>query len=161
MKKLSIAFACLGLGAAVLGLARIASTDDVPAGSDQPIVLTDTDLTWSDAEGMPPGTQLALLAGDPSRSGPFTIRLKVPAGWRIEPHTHPAAEEVTVLSGSAAIGFGERFDESIMKELPTGSFLRLPAGNKHFASSREGAVLEVHATGPWAVDYLHAEPGPK
>jgi quercetin dioxygenase-like cupin family protein len=34
-------------------------------------------------------------------SGDFTIRLKMPDGYKVAPHTHPSRENVTVLSGTA------------------------------------------------------------
>jgi hypothetical protein len=47
-----------------------------------------------------PGTQLAVLEGNPmADSGDFTIRLKMPDGYKISPHTHPNRENVTVISG--------------------------------------------------------------
>src|SRR3954467_14552545 len=42
--------------------------------------------------GLPAGGKMALLNGDPGQPGPFTVRLKAPAGYKIMPHTHPAAE---------------------------------------------------------------------
>jgi len=48
-----------------------------------------------------PGAQLAVLEGDPTASsGDFTIRLKLPAGYKIAPHWHPTRENVTVISGT-------------------------------------------------------------
>jgi hypothetical protein len=47
-----------------------------------------------------PGAQLAVLEGNPmADSGDFTIRLKMPDGYKISPHTHPNRENVTVISG--------------------------------------------------------------
>src|SRR4030081_1977038 len=39
---------------------------------------------------LPPGAQLAVLEGNPmADSGDFTIRLKMPDGYRVAPHTTP------------------------------------------------------------------------
>src|SRR5271154_5458958 len=52
-----------------------------------------------------PGAQLAVLEGNPSAtSGDYTIRLKMPAGYRIAPHWHPQRENVTVISGTFKVG---------------------------------------------------------
>jgi len=54
---------------------------------------------------LPPGAQLAVLEGDPMAStGDFTIRLKMPDGYKVAPHTHPNRENVTVLSGTLNVG---------------------------------------------------------
>src|SRR5579863_6315811 len=50
---------------------------------------------------MPAGAQLAVLEGNPgATSGDYTVRLKMPDGYRISPHWHPKRENVTVISGT-------------------------------------------------------------
>jgi quercetin dioxygenase-like cupin family protein len=57
---------------------------------------------------LPPGAQLAVLEGNPmGSSGDFTIRLKMPDGYKAAPHTHPNRENVTVLSGTLKVGMGD------------------------------------------------------
>jgi len=58
------------------------------------------------------GAQLAAVKGDPTKEGMYVVRLKVPAGFKIAPHTHPNDENVTVLSGTFNIGTGDKPDES-------------------------------------------------
>jgi anti-sigma factor ChrR (cupin superfamily) len=58
-------------------------------------------LTWGPApRALPPGSRLAVLEGSPSEAGPFTMRVLLPAGYRIPPHYHAAREHVTVLTGT-------------------------------------------------------------
>ena len=60
---------------------------------------------------VPPGAKIAVLEGDPTAtSGDFTIRLSMPDGYKVAPHTHPHRENVTVLSGTLKVGMGETFD---------------------------------------------------
>ena len=67
--------------------------------------------------------QFAVLEGDPSASsGDFTIRIKMPDGYRIAPHWHPKRENVTVLRGDLKVGMGDTFDTSKMGDYPAGSF---------------------------------------
>ena len=61
-------------------------------------------LKWSAPATYAPGAQLAVVRGDPAKEGMYVVRLKVPAGFKIAPHTHPNDENVTVLSGSFHIG---------------------------------------------------------
>src|SRR5258708_19966121 len=59
---------------------------------------------------LPAGAQLAVLEGDPmASSGDFTIRLKMPAGYKVAPHTHPNRENVTVISVPPTVGLSHQF----------------------------------------------------
>jgi hypothetical protein len=50
-------------------------------------LITPADVTWGPAPpSLPPGAQGAVLQGDPAKAGPFTLRLKLPDGFRIPPH---------------------------------------------------------------------------
>ena len=63
----------------------------------QQILITPDQLTWSAGPPtVPPGVQIAVLAGDPAKAGPFTIRARFPDGYRLPSHTHPIDERVTV-----------------------------------------------------------------
>jgi len=121
-----------------------------------------SDLTWVDAPpGLPPGAKLAVLDGDPNKPGSFTIRLKTPAGYKIPPHTHPSAERVTMISGTAYVGMGDKFDEAAGKEMITGSFVVLPAGMSHYAWSNGEAVVQIHSEGPFKIKYVNAADDPR
>jgi hypothetical protein len=70
-----------------------------------------------------PGAQLAVLEGNPmGSSGDYTVRLKMPAGYKISPHWHPKRENVTVISGTFKVGMGDKFDEKSMMSFAAGSF---------------------------------------
>src|SRR3954453_12203988 len=71
---------------------------------------------------LPPGAQMAVLEGDPTKPGFFTIRGHFPDGYRIPPHFHPNYERVTVLSGTLYLANGDRFDESAGQALTAGSY---------------------------------------
>ena len=44
--------------------------------------------------------------GRPEQGRMFTVRIKMPAGYVIPPHTHPKIERVTVLSGELGLAWG-------------------------------------------------------
>src|SRR6476660_5289839 len=67
-------------------------------------------IEWRAAENLPPGAQVAVLEGDPAKEGFFTMRLKMPDGYRVPPHWHSMQERVTVLSGTLNLGTGATFD---------------------------------------------------
>ena len=114
-------------------------------------------LTWSDAgPDLPKGTQVAVLAGDPSKAGPFTIRIKFAPRTKVMPHTHPATEQVTVVQGHMGIGDGSTFDESKLQWLTRGDVFWVEKDAPHYGMTRSATIIEIHATGPWALTYVDA-----
>ena len=113
----------------VLALAQTAApkkaaTKAKPAGPAA-VVVTPDKIQWGPAPPVfPAGAQFAVLAGDPWQARSVHRSLKVPDGYRIMPHWHPTAENVTVLSGEFHVGMGDKFDESSMLTLPAESRCR-------------------------------------
>ena len=115
-----------------------------------------TSVTWSAAPpSMPAGTQIAVLEGSPQAAGTFTIRLKVPAGAIIAPHTHPRPERVTVLSGKIRVGFGETMSDA-GTTFTAGGFYVNPPGEPHYLVIDEESVLQLTCEGPWELRYVDA-----
>jgi quercetin dioxygenase-like cupin family protein len=126
------------------------------------LVVTPEQVKWAAGpNGLPPGAQMAVLEGDPSKPGPFTIRAKMPANYAIPAHWHPADEHVTVISGTFNMGTGDKFDASKGKALPKGSFSVMPAKTNHFAFTKEETVLQVHGIGPWGITYVNPADDPR
>ena len=120
------------------------------------------DMKWTAGpSSLPPGAQVVMLEGNPGKGEPLTMRLKFPAGYKIAPHTHPAIEHVTVLSGTFHMGTGEKFDESKGKPLPVGSFIVMPTNAAHFAWASEETVIQLHSVGPWGVTYINPADDPR
>src|SRR5579863_3681360 len=78
--------------------------------------LTPDQIQWGPAPPfVNPGAQLAVVEGNPmGSSGDYTVRLKMPDGYKIAPHWHPVRENVTVISGSFKVGMGDTFDAAKM-----------------------------------------------
>jgi quercetin dioxygenase-like cupin family protein len=108
-------------------------------------------LTWAPAQGFPPGAQIAVLYGDPSKNGPFALRLKFPAGYEVATHSHSTDELLTIISGKARMAFGEKADEAHAQPLPAGAFMILPAGAWHRLWTDVETVVELHSTGPFDI----------
>jgi quercetin dioxygenase-like cupin family protein len=156
MKLKTISIVTL-LGAACAFTAMRASAEDAPAGH---MAMGPAEMKWGDAPpNLPKGGKMAVLYGDPSKPGLFIARLKMPAGYKIMPHTHPSDENVTVISGAIAIGMGDAVDPKT-KAMPAGSFISLPKGMHHYAFSKAGAVVEISAMGPFAINYLNPADDP-
>jgi quercetin dioxygenase-like cupin family protein len=111
-------------------------------------------LTWAPAQGLPPGAQIAVLYGNPSKKGPFAVRFKFPSGYEVATHSHPTDELLTVISGKARMAFGEKADEGHAQPLPAGAFMILPAGAWHRLWTDAETIVELHSTGPFSVN-LH------
>lgn len=124
--------------------------------------LTKDDMKWGPGPAsLPPGTKAAVLEGDPSKEGPFTLRLQLPAGYSIQPHSHPGVEHVTVISGTFNLGMGEKFDKSGGRELTAGGFAFMQPGMKHFAWTTGEAVIQLHGIGPWQINYVNPADDPR
>jgi quercetin dioxygenase-like cupin family protein len=119
-------------------------------------------IKWGPAPPvLAPGAQLAVLEGDPSaNSGDFTVRLKMPAGYKIAPHWHPSRENVTVISGSFKVGMGDTFNESKMMTFPAGSFAYLDPNMHHYAQSATETVVQIHGASPLQINYVNPADDP-
>ena len=125
------------------------------------VMLSADEVKWGPGPAsLPPGAQVAVIEGKPSEPGPFTMRLKFPAGYKVPAHSHPAIEHVTVLSGSIHFGMGDKFDATKLQPMKAGSFIVMPIGTTHFVETKEEAVLQLHGVGPWGVKYVNPEDDP-
>jgi anti-sigma factor ChrR (cupin superfamily) len=139
-----------GLWLATCALAMMAASVAVAQNVTPNVVaLTPDEMKWR-SQGVlaAPGLEQLNLVGDPARPGPYTIRLRFPKGYRIPPHTHPDAREVTIISGTYSTGYGERFNPADLKILPAGSFYTEPANVAHYIEIKEDVVLQVSGIGP-------------
>ena len=131
------------------------SSENGKSGAGEPRMVAAAEMQWGEGpSSLPAGAQMVVLDGDPRKEGSFTIRLKMPAGYRIPAHTHPVAERVTVISGAVRLGIGEKFDESAGRELKAGDFAVLPAGVPHFAWTTSEAILQIHSEGPFKREFV-------
>lgn len=136
--------------------------DEKPMTKAEHVMFTGADLKWGEAPpALPAGAKVAVLSGDPGKEGMFTIRLQMPAGYKIPAHTHPTDELVTVISGTCSFGMGPKYDDASAKEMPAGAYLVMPAGMQHFAGSKAGCVVQVQSTGPFQVVYVNPSDDPR
>jgi quercetin dioxygenase-like cupin family protein len=103
----------------------------------------------------------AVVAGDPSKPGPFVIRAKLPDGYKVPSHSHPDDENVTVLSGTLMAGKGDKLGADSAVALPTGSFVRMPKGMHHFVWAKGETVIQIHGTGPFQITYVNPSDDPR
>jgi quercetin dioxygenase-like cupin family protein len=132
------------------------------SGAMQMHIYAVADLQWKDGPGvLPAGAKFAVLEGDPSKEGLFTMRLQLPNGYQIPPHYHSGVEHVTVISGTLNVGMGEKFDKSATKRMPAGTFGYWPPAMRHFAWTDGETTLQLHGIGPWTVTYVNPADDPR
>ena len=125
-------------------------------------VFTPDTIPWGPAPPfVAPGAQLAVLEGNPAAtSGDYTVRVKMPDGYRIAPHWHPLRENVTVISGTFKVGMGDVFETSKMTTLPAGSFAFLDPDMHHYAMACGETIVQVHGQSPLQFNYVNPEDDP-
>jgi hypothetical protein len=106
------------------------------------------------------GAQFAVLQGDPGATGEYTVRLKMPDGYKIMPHWHPTTENVTVISGTFNLGTGDTFDNTKGAVMPTGTFGFIGPHMHHFAWTTGETVVQVHGMGPFKLTYVNPADDP-
>ena len=149
-------------GAVALGTLLAVSSLTASAQEEHHTVVGADEVTFNPGPPtLPDGAQIAVLLGSPAKEGPFVIRLKFPAGYKIAPHRHPKEEHVTVLSVGFGMATGETFDPGAKPVLPAGSFVRIPVGQAHFAWTEEETVVQLNGMGPFGVEYVNAKDDPR
>ena len=118
-------------------------------------------LEWVPAPSVPEGAELTVLSGDPSTDGPYVVRLKMPAGYKVPAHNHPTTEMVTVISGDFHLGMGDKLDEDKSMLLTAGGFAVAPARMNHYAWTSSPTVVQIHGQGPFAMTYVNPADDPR
>ena len=125
-------------------------------------MMTSADqLSWTDAPSVGPGAKIAVIEGPLDKPIPFTFRLKLPAGLKVAPHTHPTFERVTVISGTFHFAHGDRFDPAKTTPLTPGSVAIMPPGDPMFGFTNEETVIQLHGMGPWGISYVNPADDPR
>jgi quercetin dioxygenase-like cupin family protein len=154
----------LGIAAAVATIlwTGARANDDKGHGMDAGHVVVRADeLKWGPPPpGLPAGIQVAIVAGDPGKPGPFVMRAKMPDGYKVPPHSHLDDENVTVLHGTLMAGKGDKLTDPAVS-LSAGSFVRMPKGMHHFVWAKGETVIQIHGTGPFEIIYVNPADDPR
>ena len=120
------------------------------------------DIEWKVFAAFPPSVRLAVVVGEPSKPGPYTIRVRVPHDVKLMPHKHPEDRIYTVISGIFYIGLGDHFDADKLQAYPPGAVIVLPGDTPHFHWAKSGEyITQVTAIGPLGLDYLNPKDDPR
>jgi quercetin dioxygenase-like cupin family protein len=120
------------------------------------------DIDWKPFAAFPPSVRLAVIVGQPSEAGPYTIRVRAPRGVKLMPHRHPEDRVYTVISGVFYIGVGDQFDSDKLQAYPPGSVIVLPGNTWHFHWAKSSEyVTQVTAIGPLGLEYNSPKDDPR
>src|SRR5689334_437120 len=128
----------------------------VGAQSHAHVLQNVKEAQWGPAPPMlPPGAQIAVLSGDPTKSGAYAVRLKFPANYSIPAHSHPTDENVVVVSGQLLMGMGDKLDKTKSHALTPGGYALMPANANHFAYTTSETTIVLYAVGPVEFKYVN------
>ncbi len=151
MRRIAMLVAASG----VLAITAISSV--IAESQEEHKMFTPQDIKWSSGPpSLPPGAEAALLYGDATKEGLFAVRLKMPKGYLVPPHSHPKPEIATVLSGTVRLGMGDK--EHVF---PAGSFYATPPDMVHHFVADEDTMIQVNSTGPWGINYVDPKDDPR
>jgi len=151
---IGVLFAC--------GVSMIGVLGGTAAHAQGHVMQTLAEAKWGPAPPMvPPGAQIAVLAGNPTQTGPYTVRLNFPAGYAIPAHSHPTDENVAVVSGALYMGMGDKLDKAAGHALGAGGFALMPANANHFAYTQEETTIVLYGLGPVEFKYVNPADDPR
>jgi anti-sigma factor ChrR (cupin superfamily) len=142
-------------------IALLLASASASVADDMKTPVNAKDIKWGPAPAvLPKGAEATILSGDPSKDGPYVLRLKMPQGYKIPAHSHPTTEYVTVLSGNFHLGMGDKLDEGKGMELTAGGYGEAPARMNHYAWASSPVVVQVYGQGPFAITYVNPADDP-
>lgn len=124
------------------------SLAQAPAAAEQPVIASADKVIWKPMG--PAGMAVSVVAGDPTQAAPYTMLIKIPAGMKIPPHSHPDRWRMSVIiSGTLHFGFGDKWDDAALKVFTPGTIWSEPPGANHFVWAKDGEVIAMlTAIGP-------------
>ncbi len=156
-----------GFTLAIALLVTVAAFAQQPTGTSgsaagAPTIFVASEANWGPApDVLPSGAQFAVVDGDPMGEGPYTVRLKLPDGYKVAPHWHPKDEAITVLDGTFLVGMGDQFSESSLKTLAADSYGRMPANMHHYAEAQGATTIQISGIGPFQMTYVNSSDDPR
>lgn len=148
--------------ARTLSLALLLADATGALADDMKMPVNASQLEWAPAPNFAPeGAQISVLSGNPSKNGPYMLRMKIPAGYKVPAHHHPTTEMVTVISGDFHLGMGDKLDEEKGLLLTAGGYAEAPASMNHFAWASSPTIIQIHGQGPFAITYVNPDDDPR
>jgi quercetin dioxygenase-like cupin family protein len=115
------------------------------------ILIQPDTIQW---RGPATGLQTAVVEGNPQGAGTFTMMLKLPDGFWIQPHFHNVAKRLVVVKGELLMGHGDVVEPSKASGLKTGGVAVMPANTPHYEGGRGETIVALIATGPFTTTMI-------
>lgn len=128
------------------------------------VIQAPSEAKWGQAPPMlPPGAEIAVLSGDPTKPVAYAVRLKFPPNYAIPAHSHPTDENVVVVSGGLTFGMGDKLAKSAAgnKTLAAGGYALMPANMNHFAYASRETTIVLYGQGPVEFKYVNPADDPR
>ena len=103
----------------------------------------------------------AVVRGDPSKAGSFTLRADLPDGYEVKPHWHPTSERIRVLEGTLLMGDGRDWRNASLRPFPAGQVATVAAHHPHFVRAKGKTMIEIRSTGPFEITYVNSTDDPR
>ncbi len=132
------------------------------AKSTQANLYPPANIQWKNGPAsLSPGAKIAVLEGDPAKDGMFVMRVRVPDGFHIPPHTHPKPERVTIIQGKFLLAMGDNPKRANAEALPAGTYGVWPPGMVHAVWTEGETIVQFHGIGPWVINYVNLADDPR
>lgn len=149
-------------GSETLGAQDEIAPGPADQGPGEHLLYQPGDIEWRDGPpSLEPGAQFAVLEGDPGAPGIFTLRIRMPDGFKIAPHWHPKVERVTVVSGVFRLGMGDQLDPQAAQAIEPGGYTAIPVGMRHYALADGETLIQLTSEGPWELNYVNQDDDPR
>lgn len=128
------------------------------------VIQSAQDAQWGPAPPfIPAGAQIAVLSGDPTKPVPYSVRLKFPANYAIQAHSHPTDENVVVTSGAVTFGMGDKLSKGAAanKTLSVGGYFLASAKMNHYAFTTQESTIVLYGQGPVEFNYVNPADDPR
>ena len=140
----------------------LSKTSHLAPGAEDSARARTATLDWvRQPPGLPSGGRLAVVRGDPSKAGPFTIRVDLPDGYQVPPHWHPASERIKVLEGTLLMGEGREWSERSLRALGPAQETTVAARHPHYVRAKGRTMAEIRSTGPFEITYVNPADDPR
>jgi quercetin dioxygenase-like cupin family protein len=152
----------LRIGAAALAVLALSTPPGAAQSPDGHVMQGVNETKWGPAPPfVPPGAEIAVLAGNPGASAPYTVRLKFPANYAIAAHSHPTDENVAVVSGALFMAMGDKLDRAAGHALSPGGYALMPAKANHYAYTKQPTTIFLYGIGPVEFNYVNPADDPR
>jgi len=154
MKKISI-FSILALMLFIIGCTQSPVGEmKFPEGTVQHVVHAE-DIQWKPTPpNLPPGSEIAVLEGNPQSPDLFTVRFRISEGFVMPLHSHPKDERVTVLKGKVSVAFGMDGTRENAKQFGPGDYYVNARGAIHTVWADTASIIQITGIGPWEANFV-------